>query len=61
MGSGTIRGGCLCGACRYETDAMGSLDDPTPFRPEAHIWVSCKQPWLELQGDVPQYFEGTPA
>ena len=129
----TIRGGCLCGACRYETDAapinvrachcracqkatgapfyarvmvpldavrmegpigwfasspevrrgfctrcgttlfservaanaigltIGSLDDPAPFRPEAHIWVSRKQPWLQLEDDVPHYAEGPPA
>jgi len=133
MPGGTIRGGCLCGACRYETDAapinvrachcracqkatgapfyarvmvpldtvrmegpigwfasspdvrrgfctqcgttlfseraaantigltMGSLDDPAPFRPEAHIWVSGKQPWIALPDDVPQHAEGPPA
>jgi hypothetical protein len=127
-----IEGGCLCGACRYETDAapinvrachcrlcqkatgaplyarvmvpldqvtmtgpigwyhssdalrrgfctlcgttlfserasanligltMGSLDDPAPFAPESHIWVSSKQPWMELDDGVPHYPEGLP-
>ena len=124
-------GGCLCGACRYETDAaplnvrachcricqkatggpfyarvqvpldavtisgpvgwyassdtvergfcpqcgttlfskraatnaigltMGSLDDPSPFEPEAHIWVSSKQAWVEIADDLPT-FAGNP-
>lgn len=127
-----IAGGCLCGACRYETDAeplnvrachcricqkatggpfyarvqvpldrvtisgpvgwyassdsvergfcphcgttlfskraatnaigltMGSLDDPNPFAPEAHIWVSSQQAWLVLGDDLPKY-PGNPA
>jgi len=32
-----------------------SLDDASWLKPEAHIWVSSKQTWLNLNGDLPQY------
>jgi len=40
---------------------MGSLDDPSPFTPEAHIWLSSKQPWIQLCDDIPTYPENAPA
>lgn len=40
---------------------MGSLDDPDRFRPSEHIWVSRKQAWLTLAGDLPCHEEGPPA
>jgi hypothetical protein len=133
MTMGAIEGGCLCGACRYETDAaplnirachchicqkatgapfyarvavpldsvtisgpvgwynssahlrrgfcphcgttlfserasanviglaMGSLDDPARFTPESHIWLSSKQPWVQLGDDLPHHQENPPA
>ena len=39
----------------------GSLDQPSRFRPEMHIWVSSKQPWLVLADGLPQYPEAPPA
>ena len=34
---------------------VGSLDDPGQFRPEAHTWVSEKQPWLLICDGLPQF------
>ena len=39
----------------------GSLDDPTGFAPAEHIWISSKQPWVELDDGLPQYAQGPPA
>ena len=131
--SAPIAGGCLCGACRYETEAapinirachcrlcqkaigasfnarvlvpldrvaitgpvgwynsspdlrrgfcatcgttlfsercsaniigltMGSLDDPDPYFPAEHIWLSSKQAWLALDDELACHEEGPPA
>ena len=37
----------------------GSLDDPSPFQPVAHIWVSSKQPWVDIPAGQIQ-FQGNP-
>jgi hypothetical protein len=34
---------------------VGSLDDPSEFRPEAHIFVKSAQPWDHLDPDLPKY------
>jgi hypothetical protein len=34
---------------------VGSLDDPSEFRPEAHIFVKSAQPWDHLRSDLPQH------
>lgn len=34
---------------------MGTLDDTSDLRPDAHIFTSTKQPWLELSGEVPVF------
>ena len=34
---------------------VGSLDDPSEFRPEAHIFVKSAQPWDYLNPDLPQH------
>jgi hypothetical protein len=39
----------------------GSLDDPSQFNPAMHIWMSSKQPWLEVCDNLPKYSEGAPA
>jgi hypothetical protein len=36
---------------------VGTLDDPSQLRPDAHIFTRSKQPWLTLPADVPA-FEG---
>lgn len=36
--------------------ALAALDDPT-LRPECHIWVSHKLPWVELGDGLPRYPE----
>ena len=40
---------------------VGSLDDPSLFKPDMHFWVSSKQPWLEITDGLPQYPEGPPS
>ena len=37
----------------------GSLDDPTAFKPQMHIFTASKQPWVQLDDGLPQY-EGAP-
>jgi hypothetical protein len=37
----------------------GSLDDPSAFRPQMHIWTASKQPWVVIDDGLPQY-EGAP-
>lgn len=33
----------------------GTLDDTSRLRPAGHIWVSSKQPWVQLEDDCLQY------
>jgi hypothetical protein len=40
--------------------SAGSLDDPGLFKPEAHTWVSAKQPWVVIADGLPQYDEMPP-
>lgn len=34
---------------------VGTLDDPSCFKPDMHFWVSSKQPWLKIADNLPQY------
>ncbi len=34
---------------------VGTLDDPTAFRPDVNIYVRSKLPWMMLPADVPQF------
>ena len=34
---------------------VGTLDDPSGFRPEADIFVKSAQPWEHLNPDLPKY------
>jgi hypothetical protein len=34
---------------------VGTLDDPSQFRPEANIFTKSAQPWVPLSGNVPSY------
>ena len=34
---------------------VGSLDDPSWFRPSANIWTSSSQPWTVMDPDLPQH------
>jgi hypothetical protein len=34
---------------------VGSLDDPSEFRPEAHIFVKSAQPWDHMDPDLPKH------
>ena len=36
----------------------GTLDDTHAVSPQAHIFVSRKQPWLQLPEDVPLFEDG---
>jgi hypothetical protein len=40
---------------------LGSLDHPEVARPDRHISVSAKIPWLTLDPDLPAHEEDTPA
>jgi hypothetical protein len=40
--------------------ALGTLDDDPVGRPEAHIFVASKAPWVEIEDELPQYPEGRP-
>jgi hypothetical protein len=37
----------------------GTLDDPSSVRPVIEIWTARRMPWLEIDGDLPE-FEGNP-
>lgn len=37
----------------------GSLDDPSLFKPQMHIYVASKQPWLVIDDGLPQH-QGAP-
>ena len=39
----------------------GSLDDPSVFRPDMHIFTESMQPWIRLDDGLPQYPEWPPA
>ena len=66
---GVIRS--FCGGCgtpiTYEDGRLqgevyihvGVFDDPEPFEPEAHNWVSQKPGWLTLSDDLPRYQESS--
>lgn len=32
-----------------------SMDDPTKFKPEFHVFYERKLPWLNLEDDLPKY------
>ena len=34
---------------------VGTLDDPTALKPDVHIFVRSKQPWVGLPADVPAF------
>ncbi|MFI0848549.1 GFA family protein [Mesorhizobium sp. IMUNJ 23232] len=38
----------------------GSLDDPSLFEPEMHIFTASKQPWVTIDDGLPQYEAGPP-
>lgn len=62
---GVVRGHCgRCGASisyRHERRpgdidlTLVTLDDPSAFRPVAHIWVEDKLPWIGINDGLPQY------
>jgi hypothetical protein len=37
----------------------GSLDDPSLFRPQMHMYTASRQPWVKLDDGLPQH-EGAP-
>jgi hypothetical protein len=39
----------------WVTIKAGTLDDTSALRPDAHIWVSRKQPWVVLDPAVPAH------
>jgi hypothetical protein len=36
---------------------VGTLDDPARLKPDVHIYIRSKLPWVELPGDVPAFEE----
>jgi hypothetical protein len=67
---GVTRGHCsLCGThVSYQhvgrpgaiDVTLSTFDDPSAYRPEAHIWVADKLPWVQISDGVPQYQETVP-
>jgi hypothetical protein len=37
------------------TIKAGTLDDTSCISPVAHLWICRKQPWVNLDGNVPSY------
>jgi hypothetical protein len=40
---------------------VGSLDDPTVFKPSANLWASAAQPWHKLDEEIPSFPQGPAA
>jgi hypothetical protein len=38
--------------------SLGTFDTAIPGQPDAHVFVSSKPNWSELNGDLPQFDEG---
>jgi hypothetical protein len=38
--------------------SVGSLSDPSIFKPNEHIWTSERQPWLNFADGLPEYEGG---
>ena len=67
---GVQRGHCgTCGTTiSFETEhrpmdvdlALATLEDPGDLRPECHVWVSHKLPWVTLSDGLPQFAEDAP-
>lgn len=64
------RGFCpACGTTMFSRRASagvvgvttGSLDDPSLFRPEMHVWTASKQPWVTIADGLPQHPGPPPA
>ena len=68
MGGHNKRGFCpYCGSRLFggasETGqgiAASSLDDPSLFKPELHIWASDAQPWDQIDPKLPKFEEYPP-
>ena len=63
----------FCGDCgtplSYEDERLpgevyvmvGVFDEPEPFEPEAHDWVSQKAEWFDIRDDLPRYQKSSKA
>jgi len=58
-----------CGTqiCYRQTDGartvdvnLGSMDNPSEFPPEHHLYVKDRIPWFETADDLPRYAESSP-
>jgi len=63
------RGSCPeCGTTLFSRRNAGgvigvtsaTLDEPALFKPDMHIWVSSKQPWVQVEDGMVAYDEGPP-
>lgn len=41
--------------------SLATFDDPAAVRPDCHIWVSAKLPWVTVADGLPQHDRGAPA
>jgi hypothetical protein len=66
---GNHRGFCrICGSAlapRVPAEPLfflpaGTLDDDPGTRPQAHIFVGSKAPWVDIEDDLPQFSEFPP-
>lgn len=39
----------------------GSLDDPSLFQPQMHMYTASRQPWVKLDDGLPQHEDAPPA
>jgi hypothetical protein len=39
---------------------LASLDDPSAFPPEYHIWTMSHIPWLDIRDELPRHSESAP-
>jgi len=38
---------------------VGVFDDPEPFEPEVHDWISQRLEWFDIRDDLPRYQESS--
>jgi hypothetical protein len=39
---------------------LATLDDPTLLRPQTHVWVKDRLPWVAIDDQLPQYDGAVP-
>ena len=52
-----LSGTCQCGSILYEVcePPIVTLDDTSSIKPDAHVWTSHAQAWVNISTDIPGY------